>query len=87
MPTGCRLCCLASGNYDTLGDASTISHSYHRYSTRNNHDDRKRMYSSEDAADNVIARMQSQGVTNGHRLVSYFNEERNGWYVGNSNLL
>eukprot|EP00966_Prymnesium_polylepis_P309037 7141162-Prymnesium_polylepis.1 len=51
-------------------------------STPNNHDDCKRKYGSKAAADRVVARMRSQGVPHAERLNSYFNEERNGWYVG-----
>jgi hypothetical protein len=53
-------------------------------SKSNNHDHTKRMHSSRNAADSTIARMINQGVPNGERLVSYFNEDLNGWFVGNA---
>ena len=57
------------------------------FAPKNDHDDRKRLYSSKAAADRVVARMRSQGVPGAERLNSYFNEERDGWFVGRRGIM
>ena len=54
-----------------------------RYSSLNNHDDKKRKYDTQEGAEDVIARMTDQGFNAHGTLKSYYNQEYNKWFVGN----
>lgn len=59
-------------------------HSTRYYGSHNNHDNRKRPYSSQEEAEEVIGRMRRQGLDNDGRLRAYYNYDYGKWFVGNS---
>lgn len=54
-----------------------------RYSSVNNHDDKKRQYHTQNEAEDVIARMRDQGLDTCRTLKSYYNPQYDRWFVGN----
>ena len=60
---------------------------YHgRRNQYNNHDDDKIPYRTQQEAEAVVREMKQRGVPHAERLNSYFNHERQRWFVGNSNF-
>ena len=57
-------------------------HSYSR-SGRNNHDHLKVKHKTQRDAQAEVDRMRREGYEGSEKLNEYYNDERNGWYVGN----
>ena len=57
-------------------------HSYSR-SGRNNHDHLKVKHETQRDAQAEVDRMRREGYEGSEKLNEYYNDERNGWYVGN----
>ena len=53
-----------------------------RSSAGNNHDHLKHRHSTQEEAEREIRRMRSVGKDGCERLNAYYNNERDGWYVG-----
>jgi hypothetical protein len=51
---------------------------------RNNHDDRKIKYPTQEAAESAVRGMQRSGRDGSERLKVYYNHKLEGWYVGRS---
>jgi hypothetical protein len=66
--------------WDSEGVDKPISYS----NPKNNHDHTKVKHESRQTAEREIQRMQRTGRHDSERLNAYYNDDRNGWFVGRS---